>query len=55
MRSTPHWFLGLLLALLAIPTRGGDARPPAYFPLSAGNWWSYEELHARYDCRIYRS
>ena len=44
MRSTPHWFLGLLLALLAIPARGGDARPPAYFPLSAGNWWSYEEL-----------
>src|SRR5439155_11950428 len=46
MRSTPHWWLGLLLALFASPgpARGDDARTPTYFPLQAGNWWSYQEL-----------
>ena len=46
MRWTPHGCLPVVLALVATATaaRGDDARPSGYFPLRAGNWWSYEEL-----------
>ncbi|HJQ82851.1 MAG TPA: hypothetical protein VKA21_02155 [Candidatus Binatia bacterium] len=34
----------LLVVLIAATARANDPDAPAYFPLTVGNWWTYEEL-----------